>query len=80
LLGEGIEHESGEPRREDGISPVHAVDGCVQLSGGDRLCDVAPRAGPDHPDHVLRGIRDREGEELDLGLLAASCLDAEDAS
>ena len=73
--GEGVEHEPGQARREDGVAPGHPVDGLDELGPDDLLGDVAAGAGPDHADHVLGRVRDREGEELHLGVLVPDGLD-----
>src|ERR1700722_18382125 len=66
--GEGVEHEPRQPVREHGVTVGHPSHGVGQVGGGDRLGDVAPGAGPDHRDHVLRRVGGGQGEELDLGV------------
>ena len=61
--GERVEHEAGEPRREDGVAAGHAAHRVGQLGAGDRLGHVAARAGADDRDHVLGGVGDRQREE-----------------
>src|ERR1700761_895461 len=67
--GEGVEHEAGQPVREHRVAVRDPPDRVRQVAGGDRLGHVAPRARPDHRDHVLRRVRGRQREELDLGML-----------
>ena len=40
---------------------------CGQVVGRDGLGDVAPGAGPDHRDHVLGGVGDRQRQEHEVG-------------
>ncbi len=68
-LREGVEHEAGQPGREHGIPGGDPVDGLEQLGSRNRLGDVAPGTGPDDVDHILRGVGDREGEELHLRVM-----------
>jgi hypothetical protein len=67
--GEGVKDEAGQPVREHRVAVRDPPDRVREVGGGDRLGDVAPRARPDHRDHVLRGVRGRQREELDLGML-----------
>ena len=66
---ERVEHEAGEPRREDGVALGRALDRVDELLARDRLGHVAARAGADDVDHVLGGVRDGEREEADAGAL-----------
>src|SRR3984957_15372175 len=66
--GERVEHESRQPVREHRVAAGHPPDGVGQVGGGDRLGDVAPGPGPDNRDHVLRGVRGRQRQELNLGV------------
>ena len=68
-LGEGVEHEAGQARREHRVPGGDPVDGLEELGARDRLGDVAAGAGPDDVDHVLGGVGDRQGEELHLGMM-----------
>ena len=61
--GEGVEHEAGQARGEDGVAVVHAAHGVGQLLARDVLGHVAARAGADHGDHVLGGVGHRQREE-----------------
>ena len=70
-LGERVEHEAGQPRREHGVPGGDPVDGLEELGPRDRLGDVAAGAGPDDVDHVLGRVGHREGQELHLGVVRA---------
>ncbi len=78
--GERVEHETGEPRREDGVALVHPPDRVDQLVRRDRLRHVAARAGADRRDHVLGRVADREREELHVGMGRADLADHPRAS
>ena len=71
--GERVEHEAGEPRREDRVAVVHPADGVGELVAGDVLGHVAARAGADHGDHVLGGVGDRQRQEAGAQLAAPRC-------
>ena len=73
--GEGVEHEAGQPRREDGVAVGHPADRGGQLGAGDRLGDVAAGAAADHADDVLGGVGHRQREEPHVRQLgdAGSC-------
>src|ERR671923_323513 len=47
LAGEGVEHETGEPRREHRVAFVHPTNRVHELVGSDRLRDVPARTRPD---------------------------------
>jgi hypothetical protein len=68
-VGEGIEDEAGQARREDGIARPDPVHRLQQFAAGNGLRDVAAGSGTDNGDHVLGGIGDGEGEELHLGMV-----------
>ena len=59
--GEGVEHEPGESRGEDGVTGGDPADGLDQLRSGDGLGQIAPGAGPDDGDDILGGIGNRWG-------------------
>src|SRR3954447_9076192 len=61
--GERVEHEPRQTGREHRVPFGDATDRVDELRAGDRLGDVAARAGADRADHVLRGVGDRQGEE-----------------
>src|SRR4051795_5116614 len=61
--GERVEHEAGEPWREDSVAGGNPLDGRHELRPGDGLGDVTAGSGPDRPDHVLRSVGDRQGQE-----------------
>ena len=63
IAAERVEHEAGQPRREDRVAVGDALDRVGEPLGVDRLGDVAARAGADHGDHVLRRVGDRERQE-----------------
>ena len=67
---EGVQHEAGEPRREDRVVVGHAQHGVDQLVGADRLRDVAARAGVHELDHVLGRVRHRQRQEAHVRQLA----------
>ena len=58
LALKGVEHEAGEPRREDGVAVADPADRRREVLAGDRLGHVPARARADHRDHVL-GARPR---------------------
>jgi hypothetical protein len=60
---ERIQNEPREPRGEHGVTVMDPTDRVDELVGPDRLGHVPPGARPDHPDHVLRGVGHRQGEE-----------------
>ncbi len=68
-LGERIEDEAGQARREDGITCRDPVDRLQQFAAGNGLGDVAAGSGTDHGDDILGSIRHRQGEKLHPGML-----------
>ena len=71
LPGEGVEHETREARREDGVAVAHPGDRLGELGAGDRLGHVAAGAGADDRDHVLGRVGDRQGQEALRGFDSA---------
>src|SRR4029453_10906903 len=62
--GEGIQHESGQARREDRVAFSHPADRVNQLAATDRFRHVASGTRTDDTNDVLGGIRDRQCEEF----------------
>jgi hypothetical protein len=63
---EGVKNEAGQPVREHRVAVRHPPDRVREVARRDGLGHVAARARPDHRDHVLRGVRGRQRQELDL--------------
>src|ERR1022692_1795514 len=63
---ERVEHEPGQPGREDRVAGRDPADRVHQLGAGDRLGHIAARAGPDDGNHVLRSVGGGQGEEAHL--------------
>ena len=66
LPGERVQDEPRQPRREYRVTLEDAGDRGDQVSRRDRLRHVSAGAGPDHGDHVLRRVRDRQRQEPDV--------------
>ena len=75
VAGEGVEHEAGKTRREHGVAAVNAADRSVEVGGRDRLGDVAPGTGTNDPDHIVRSVGNREGEEPGRQLVGGDAFD-----
>jgi len=56
---QGVEHESGQARCEDGVATGGALNRLHQLAALDGLGDVAARTGADQCDDVLGAAGDR---------------------
>ena len=67
-VGERVEHEAGEARREHRVAVADARDRVDELVGRDRLRHVAARTGADRRDHVFGRVADRQREELHVGM------------
>src|SRR6478672_4581056 len=65
---ERVQHEPGQPVREHRVARGDPADRVGQLGGGDRLGHVTPGPGPDHRDHVLRGVRGGQREKPYFGM------------
>ena len=68
-MGEGVEDEARQTRREHGVARRDPVDGLQELRARNRLGHVAAGAGPNDVDHVLGRVGDRQGQEAHLGML-----------
>jgi hypothetical protein len=80
VAGERVQHEPGEPRREDRVALADAADGVGEVGAGDRLRHVAAGAGADDRDDVVGVVADREREEALLGAPLGGLLDHLDAA
>ena len=63
---ERIEHKPGEAGREDCVTVVHALYRAGEIHRGYGLGDVPARPRSHYRDHILRRIRYRQREELDV--------------